>query len=144
LAFPFDPLSDTACGYDKKRFMNHSVGFTKFFDPAEILLSGEFWDYISGVSKTMETMIDIINVIATPKFAEELAFLSEPKNRIDKKADYLDLLEKWFLFQEQELINKAAQIELKLKGKKLQSLYNQSCFKDGEYKTERVEKLLTL
>ena len=78
LAFPFDPLSDTPCGYDKKRFMEYSVGFTKYFDEAEILLGAEFWDYLSGATSTMEIVLEIINKIATPHFMNELVFLSEP------------------------------------------------------------------
>ncbi len=144
LAFPFDPLSDTPCGYNKKHFMEYSVGFTKYFDEAEILLAGEFWDYLSGVPNTMEEIIAIINAIATPNFMNELAFLSEPQNRIVQKQDYLNLLEKWFLFQESELVNNEKQILSKLTTKKLQSLYNQSCFKDGEYKWQRIQTLLTL
>ncbi len=144
LAFPFDPLSDTPCGYDKKHFMDYSVGFTKYFDKAEILLAGEFWDYLSGVPNTMEEIIAIINAIATPNFMNELTFLSEPQNRINQKQDYLNLLEKWFLFQEYELVSNDKQILSKLTTKKLQNLYNQSCFKDGEYKWQRVQTLLTL
>jgi len=144
LAFPFDPLSDTPFGYDKKRFMAYSVGFTKYFDEAEILLAGEFWDFLSCVPNTMEAIIEIINVIATPNFMNELAFLSEPQNRIKQKQDYLNLLEKWFLFQEYELVSNDKQILSKLITKKLQNLYNQSCFKDGEYKWQRVQTLLTL
>lgn len=142
LAFPFDPLSDNPCGYDKKRFMEYSVGFTKYFDENEILLAGEFWDYLSGVPDTMATIIEIINVIAMPTFIKKLAFLNEPKNK--KKGLYLKLLEQWFLFQEHELITKDKYITPKLTTKKLQNLYNQSCFKDGEYKWERVQTLLDL
>ncbi|MDP2366192.1 MAG: TdeIII family type II restriction endonuclease, partial [Ignavibacteria bacterium] len=37
LAFPFDPLNEEKCGYNKKRFFNYSVDFKKFFDGAEVL-----------------------------------------------------------------------------------------------------------
>lgn len=144
LAFPFDPLSSTPCGYDKKRFMGHSVGFTKFFDTAEILLAGEFWDTLSGLPQTMEDILVIINTIATPDFMKELAFLSEPQNAITHKQDYLDLLQRWFLYQEYELINQSAQIKAKLTSKKLENIYNQSCFKDGEYKWQRAKMLCDL
>jgi hypothetical protein len=105
-------------------------------------LAGEFWDYLSGVPNTMEAIIEIINTIATPNFMNELALLSEPQNRV--KQEYLKLLEKWFLFQEYELVNNNKEIEPKLTTNKLQSLYYQSCFKNGEYKWERVKTLLKL
>lgn len=144
LAFPFDPLSDTPCGYDKQRFMDYSVGFTKYFDEAEVLLAGELWDYLSGVPNTMEAILEIINIIATPNFMDELTFLSDVENRINDKENYLTLLEKWFLFQEYDLVHQEEQIKQKLINSKLQSLYNQSCFKDGEYRQNRVQYLLNL
>jgi hypothetical protein len=124
--------------------MEYSVGFTKYFDEADILLASEFWDYLSGVHNTMETIIEIINAIATPNFMKELTFLNEPQNRIKQKQDYLNLLERWFLFQEYELVNNDKNIVPKLTTKKLQNLYSQSCFKDGDYKWQRVLKLLSL
>ncbi len=144
LAFPFDPLHDKPCGYDKAQFMKYSVGFTKFFDESEILLAGEFWDFLSGSPQTMEEILTIINQIATPNFMNELAFLSAPKNRIEQKENYLALLEKWFLCQEQEVMQKAEQIEAKLHNKNLENLYYQSCFKGGDYKTQRMQQLLAL
>ncbi len=144
LAFPFDPLSDTPCGYDKKRFMEYSVGFSKYFDEAEILLGAEFWCYLSGVTGTMEAILEIINTIATPNFMNELAFLSDVENRTNDREKYLILLRKWFLFEECTLVIQEEQIKPKLTDKKLQNLYNQSCFKDGEYKWQRVQSLLGL
>jgi hypothetical protein len=144
LAFPFDPLSDTPCSYDKARFMRYSVGFTKFFDEKEILLAGEFWDFLSGHSQTMQEILDIINQIATPNFREELIFLSEPQNVQKDKTAYLSLLEKWFLFQEQQLVKQSEKIIGKLGNKKMENLYYQSCFRNGEYKLDRVKELLTL
>jgi hypothetical protein len=71
----------------------------------------------------------------------ELAFLSEPQNRINHKQDYLNLLEKWFLFQEYELVSNDKKIESKLSTKKLQNLYNQSCFSVGKYNWQRLQSL---
>lgn len=144
LAFPFDPLSEIPCGYDKSRFMGHSVGFTKFFDEAEILLGAEFWDYLSENSQTMEAILNIINTIATPNFMNELAFLNDTQNRTSHKQAYLNLLQKWFLYQEYNLIHQSEQIKVKLTTNKLKNTYNQSCFKDGEYKWQRVQCLLAL
>ncbi|MCC5945924.1 MAG: TdeIII family type II restriction endonuclease, partial [Bernardetiaceae bacterium] len=139
LAFPFDPLSETPYGYDKQRFMRYSVGFSKYFDEAEILLASEFWDYISGVLHTMESIIDIINAIATPLFMKELAFLSEPQNTKTHKNAYLDLLQKWFLYREHQLLTQPAKNKTDTK---TQKLLNQSCFRNGEYNSERLLRLL--
>ena len=145
LAFPFDPLSDVPCGYDKNRFMDYSIGFTKYFDATEVLLGAEFWDYLSGFDSTMETILEIINTIATPDFMNELAFLSDEKNRSCDKENYLTLLEKWFLFEEYRLVIQEEQIKSKLTNTKLQNLFNQSCFKkDGKYKWQRAQELLSL
>jgi hypothetical protein len=124
--------------------MRYSVGFTKFFDEKEILLAGEFWDFLSGHSQTMQEILDIINQIATPNFREELIFLSEPQNVQKDKTAYLSLLEKWFLFQEQQLVKQSEKIIGKLGNKKMENLYYQSCFRNGEYKLDRVKELLTL
>lgn len=140
LAFPFDPLSETPCGYDKSGFMRHSVGFTKYFDEAEILLGSEFWDYLSGSEQTMEGILEIINTIATPNFSEELEFLTETQNRTTNTQEYLNKLNNWFLYQEFELINQPTQTNTR----RLENLYNQSCFKDGVYNWQRVRNLLDL
>lgn len=144
LAFPFDPLSDVPCAYDKKRFMDYSVGFTKYFDEKEILLSSELWDFLAGNQNTMQEILDIINTIATPNFINELEFLSENKHKTTKRTEYLALLEKWFLYQEKEMIEKENQILLFLNDKTIQNIFNQNCFKNGEYKLERVRILLAL
>lgn len=142
LGFPFDPLNDTPCGYDKQRFMNHSVGFTKYFDGDEILLAGELWDYLSETNHTMENILEIINTIATPEFMENITFLNDHTNRT--QPSYITLLEKWFLYREKTLIEKTAEIKPKLTTRKLQSLYHKSCLPKGEYNEDHITSLLKL
>lgn len=138
LAFPFDPQSNIPCGSDKDSFMEACIGFTKYFDKEEILLANEFWDFLSGDEQTMEEILSIINRIATPKFEHEFEFLSNSVNR--EKQEYLELLEKWYLFREKLLLENINLI--KKQPNKLQNLFNQSCFKDGEYKLSRIQELL--
>jgi len=60
IGFPFDPTSNKATEYDKKRFFNYLVEFKKFFAFDEILLSSELWDHLSGQKGTMEEIFEII------------------------------------------------------------------------------------
>ncbi len=68
LGFPFDPLSETPCGYDKQRYLSYSVDFKKFFAIDEFLLSNELWDFLSGDTNTMQQLLDLINKIAPQEF----------------------------------------------------------------------------
>ncbi len=60
VGFPFDPTSNTPTGYDKTRFFNYLIEFKKFFAQDEILIAGEFWDFLSGSKNTMEEILDVI------------------------------------------------------------------------------------
>jgi len=60
VGFPFDPTSPDATGYDKQRFFNYLIEFKKFFDPEEVLLGSEFWDFLSGTKNTMEDILETI------------------------------------------------------------------------------------
>lgn len=64
IGFPFDPSSDTATGYDKERFFNYLIEFKKFFDPREVLLAGELWDFLSGGENTMDEILEVIEETA--------------------------------------------------------------------------------
>lgn len=61
IGFPFDPTSETSTGYDKERFMDYLIEFKKFFAKEEILIASELWDHLSGQSKTMEQILDIVS-----------------------------------------------------------------------------------
>ncbi len=141
LGFPFDPLSMTSTSYDKLAFMNYSVEFTKFFEPREILLSSELWDFLSGQSNTMEQLLQIINTIATPQFLEKCEFLNNPNNRDDTA--YSSILDEWNLMSERYLFDNEEKVKSLLeKKKKLARAYDQAIFnKKGEYNSGRFTQL---
>ncbi|MCD6597400.1 MAG: TdeIII family type II restriction endonuclease, partial [Bacteroidales bacterium] len=69
IGFPFDPnvnrKINSATYYDKDFFLSSIVGGKKYFDPDEILLSKELWDFLSNEPNTMDLILEIINNIAT-------------------------------------------------------------------------------
>jgi hypothetical protein len=144
LAFPFDPLSDTSTGFDKQRFMNYSVGFRKYFSEDEFLLSSEFWDFLSGEPYTMETILDIINSIATPDFLDKYNFIQNKSNYNNGK--YIEILNSWFLFKEIQIIKNNNNLKNKIPHNfNYQKYYNQKIFSsDGEYNPKRAAKLLSI
>ena len=60
VGFPFDPTSPTATEYDKERFFNYLIEFKKFFDPKEVLIASELWDFLSGKEDTMKDILEVI------------------------------------------------------------------------------------
>lgn len=143
IGFPFDPLSDTPCGYDKQRFMNYSVDFRKYFAENEFLLSAELWDYLSGTTQTMETILSIINSIATVEFLAEFKFLQNRKNAFNQKSAYLDSLEKWYLQREKQLVENQDELFFKISSDKvLKRTFNQDIFTNaGNYNETRIQRL---
>ncbi len=145
LAFPFDPLSKTPTGSDKINFMSYSVDFKRFFASEEILLADELWNFLSGDENTMQQIIDIINVIASPDFMGKYEFLNDHNNKATEKERYLEQLENWNLFCEKELLQNEGDIMKKLEQeKRMQRTYNQSIFKDGVYNIDRYLALQKL
>lgn len=144
--FPFDPTSLTPTGYDKDRFMNNSVDFRKYLAQDDFLLAAELWDYLSGERETMETILKIINSIATVKFLEEFAFLQGRQNFRDDPEHYVGLLIRWRLEREVRLVQNDAQVMLAIQGNRtLPRIYNQTIFNDkGNYNENRLLMLLTL
>lgn len=145
LAFPFDPLSDTPTGYDKQRFMDYCVGFRKYFAENEFLLSSELWDYLSGETQTMETILDIINDIATVDFLKKFEFIQN-KNNISKLIEYTQLLQNWHLLREKNLVENQSLLLQKIEDNKSQiKIFNQDIFTpDGSYNENRFNKLQKL
>lgn len=60
VGFPFDPTAESATGHDKDRFIKYLIEFGKFFDPQEILLGPELWDFLSGQPQTMESVLSLV------------------------------------------------------------------------------------
>ena len=137
LAFPFDPLSDTPTGSNKPLFMKHSVDFTRFIAPDEVLLADELWDFLSGDTGTMQQILDIINTIATTDFQGKYNFLNEPQNRNDDWTSYLQQLNEWKLFSEITWLDTVRQKSNK--SKTLVRKLNQTLFdEEGKYRETRL------
>jgi len=144
LAFPFDPLNENKCGYDKERFFNYSIDFKKFFDGAEVLLADEFWSFLSGEKETMQTILEIINSISKPDFMTNYNFLNDPKNCGFDFNRYSKLLNDWHLNRESNIVkNKKVVENFSKNNNKLIKLLNQNLFDTkGEYKEDRIVSLL--
>jgi len=141
MGFPFDPTNNTKTGYNKTRFLNSIINMTKFFDPRETLIASELWNKLSGRKRTMEQILEIINTISTPDFMEKFQFLQNSTNKNNPR--YQQILRKWFLFSEIELLQKDPQIKRVIQNdKKLQKMYHQQIFKDDEYNWQRARELL--
>jgi len=146
LGFPFDPLSDTSTGFDKQRFMDYSVGFRKYYTENEFLLASELWDFLSGENGTMETILSIINAIATVDFLEKYRFLIN-KNNIASQADrYSEILQSWFLLREKRIIDNYSNIAHKIQRDRTKiKIFNQEMFSDdGCYNEKRFNTLISL
>jgi hypothetical protein len=143
IGFPFDPQSDTPTGSDKARFWQYSVEFSKFFALDEFLLASEFWDFLSGEKQTMESILDIINAIATVDFWEKFRFLQERQNLTDNRAKYLSLLTEWSLQREIEIISYPSH-----KNKKFTQNFNKPPFSEDnsgcDFHIQRTSTLLEL
>lgn len=149
VGFPFDPLSLEPTGYDKQRFMKYSVGFDKYFAESEFLLAAELWDYLSGTTRTMETILEIINSIATVDFIKKFDFLQQQVNAADEKSEYINLLRNWFLERETVLVENREIIRSKISGnKRMVRVFNQAIFiikrEDDKYKVEYNEERISL
>lgn len=144
IGFPFDPNSSAATEYNKAKFLKTIVDGEKYFAPEEVLLANELWEFLSGEKDAMQQILDIINAIATKDFMENYTFLANRENRKKTPLQYKELLKKWFLFSELELLENDLQIQEKAKGRD-KTKYNQSMFhSDGKYKRERYTRLISL
>ncbi|MEW6194019.1 MAG: TdeIII family type II restriction endonuclease [Bacteroidota bacterium] len=145
LGFPFDPLHTEKCGYDKTRFLDYSVDFTKYFDPLEVLLADELWNFLSQENDTMERVLSIINKIAKPDFMEKFSFINEPTNIEIDHRKYSQILNEWFLLRELKVTNNLETLRsLSIKQRSLQRILSQSLFDPkNEYKENRINTLLS-
>jgi len=145
IGFPFDPTSNTPTGHDKARFLDYLVDGSKYFALDEVLVANELWDFLSGDSNTMEQILEIINAIATPEFINKYHYLNNNSNRLNDTENYNNLLKKWFLFREIDLLNNNAIILQKVRDNtKSTKILNQPVFKDGEYNSNRYDFLKQL
>lgn len=139
IAFPFDPTSDQATSYDKDRFLDSIINMKKSFAKDEVLLSKEYWQYISGKTDTMQEILDIINSIATPNFMDNFKFLQNTQNRMKHIKKYLEILNQWFMFSEINILKNYKYIKIKIKdNKRLLRILNKAPFNNkGIYNSDR-------
>jgi hypothetical protein len=145
LGFPFDPTSKSTTGSDKDRFMANCINMKKFLDKEEILLAEELWDHLSEQKNTMQEILDIINNIATPEFENSFDFINKYEEyRKDPKKDN-DILKKWNLYSEIDLMKVIDKIEKASKeNKHLQRIIHKNRFKsDCHYDKDRNEELIS-
>ncbi len=102
--FPFDPWSQTTTGFDKQNFLENLVEGRKYLDPTEVLLAEELWDKLSGHTNTMQELLDIINVIATPEFNTVYNFLCNIDNLENDYVAYIERLNLWGLLREKRVV----------------------------------------
>lgn len=145
IGFPFDPLSDTATGSNKEVFMGSVIEFNKYFSQEEVLLSGELWDKLSGHEGTMQMILDIINSIATVEFMDNYHFINTHANYYTDSNRYKNILEKWNLRRELELLPKLINIDRDGLSKAHQRVFNNTIFNsDVKYNLTRYNKLCRL
>jgi len=106
IGFPFDPTvnieNELVTSYNKERLLSSIINMKKYFASKETLVACELWDFLSGHENTMVQILEIINNIATPEFLTKYNFLNITENRFEPS--YVQILEKWLLFSEKELI----------------------------------------
>ncbi len=148
MGFPFDPTSprEEPTGFYKSRFLRHLVEGDKYLDPQEVLLAGEFWDFLSGEQGTMEEILGIINAIATPRFEEEYEFLQNWRNREEHREQYRSILKRWGLVSELRIVDNLEVVcALAESSRRARRLLTQSPFDpEGKYRCERKEALRDL
>jgi hypothetical protein len=142
--FPFDPTvnpaTENVTSYDKTRFFNSIINANKFCAHNEFLVASELWNFLSGQSNTMEEILEIINVIATPDFISKFQLLQDNSKRTT--LEYISQLIEWNLFSEQELIENDTTLKTNLTTSVLKRNYNKIAFdKDGKYNWERYNML---
>ncbi|MBI5730451.1 MAG: TdeIII family type II restriction endonuclease [Ignavibacteriales bacterium] len=144
LGFPFDPLHHEKCGFDKERFFDYSIDFRKYFATEEVLLADELWNFLSQEEGTMEELLSIINIIATPNFMDKFNFINEPANIDADQERYKNILEDWFLYRDLTVINNYDNIRRYSEGhRNVQRLLSQNLFDlNNKYKENRIITLL--
>jgi hypothetical protein len=147
IGFPFDPTvnptNEIVTSYDKPRFLNSIINMNKYFAYDETLVASELWDFLSGKENTMEEILRIINVISTTEFLSKFQLLTDNSKR--NTPGYIQQLQEWNLFSEEELIVNNALIQEKLTTNNLMRNFNKVMFDSkGNYNWERYSILKKL
>lgn len=143
LGIPFAPYSENPTDCNKIRFLDNVKG-GQHFTPEEILLGGEFWEFLSGEKDAMQQILNIIETVATPDFVNNYFFLKNSANRETHPEKYKEKLKQWFLFSELDILNSAVFI-IERAGEREKRIYNQNMFQSsGDYNWNRCRKLAYL
>jgi hypothetical protein len=148
LGFPFDPTvnpdSEPVTSCNKVRFSRPIVNFNKYFDPKEVLLANNLWNFLSEKSDTMESILEIINIISTTSFLEKYQLINDCSLR--QTTEYAKQLLEWNLFSELKLVEGHLLIQnIIAKDRRLQRLYRKIPFDNqGNYQWERFNALKQL
>lgn len=139
LGFPFDPTSDEPTMSDKERFFGYSVDFKKYFPSQEVLLAEELWNFLSGETGTMETILEIINSIAKPDFMNKFDLVNQPLYHRDENS--IAILHEWYLFSELAIVQNSVLLNhLSSQEKSLKTVLAQCPFSpDGKSNHHRLE-----
>ena len=151
IGFPFDPTNpaNEPTGFNKQRFLASIINMNKFFHAREVLLGSELWDFLSGESRTMEGILDIINAIANVNFMTDFQTINQSRNSTDKTT-YRQKLLNWNLNSEIELFDNDERLQEQIQdNKNLQRIYKQLVFREAadykiSYNKERYMKLKQL
>ena len=144
IAFPFDPFSSTPTGFNKENFKSENVEMQKYLANDEILIATEFWNHLSCELNTMETILEVINSIATADFLDEFEFINNHKNLFVDEDKYLGILKKWGLdreiqiYKNMEIIHEKANCDTTLYRILHKSLFTN----DDRYNESRMNYLL--
>lgn len=139
IGFPFDPTSEISTGCNKIRFLNSIIDGKKYYDLDEVLLADELWNYLASDENIMQQILNIINQIATPDFIDKYNKLISTQIDISLKKD---ICQEWNLHSELSLLKNDALIKANFKNSKsLSRIYKQTCFKKGNYNTNRYNML---
>jgi hypothetical protein len=94
----------------------------------------------------METIIEIINNIATTKFLEIFEYINNFENAENDKEKYLKSIEKWFLYSNCRIVNNLSPLKnISLQDIKLQRILNQTLFDNSiNYRFDRIQKLQSI
>ncbi|MDR0694354.1 MAG: TdeIII family type II restriction endonuclease [Prevotellaceae bacterium] len=147
MGFPFDPTvnptDESVTSYDKTRFLNSIINMNKYFAHEETLVASELWNFLSGEENTMEEILNVINSISTIEFLAKFQLLTDNSKR--NTPVYIQQLQEWNLFSEEELIANNALIQEKLATSNLMRNFNKVIFDSkGNYNWERYNTLKQL
>lgn len=140
--FPFDPTAPKDTEYDKKRFMKNMVEFSKFCNEDEILLADEFWSFLSGEDNTMQELLNLIRIIATPEFLNNFNFINNADNLINHTSEYISIVNKWCLYDEVRIADNISLLKSTNCKRTEKALFIRPFSNYGKYNTNRASTLL--